>query len=91
LAFYILWQEKHAAYLTPFKGPSFRPKRKSPAPQAVSDHGISMISQTVPLKDVNDDTQTPTDLFYGLREINVKPYYLLQCDPVRGRNISAPR
>lgn len=50
----------------------------------LSDHGIGMVSQTVLLKGVNDDTQTLADLFYGLLEINVKPYYLLQCDPVRG-------
>ncbi len=50
----------------------------------LSDHGIGMVSQTVLLKGVNDDAQTLTDLCYGLLEINVKPYYLLQCDPVRG-------
>ncbi len=50
----------------------------------LSDHGIGMVSQTVLLKGINDDTQTLTELFYGLLEINVKPYYLLQCDPVRG-------
>jgi lysine 2,3-aminomutase len=50
----------------------------------LSDYGIGMVSQTVLLKGINDDTQTLVDLFYGLLEINVKPYYLLQCDPVRG-------
>ena len=50
----------------------------------LSDHGIGMVSQTVLLKGINDNTQALIDLFYGLLEINVKPYYLLQCDPVRG-------
>ena len=50
----------------------------------LSDYGIGMVSQTVLLKGINDDTQTLIDLFYGLLDINVKPYYLLQCDPVRG-------
>lgn len=50
----------------------------------LSDHGIGMVSQTVLLKGINDDTQTLIDLFYGLLEANVKPYYLLQCDPVHG-------
>jgi lysine 2,3-aminomutase len=50
----------------------------------LSDHGIGMVSQTVLLKGINDDTQTLIDLFYGLLETNVKPYYLLQCDPVHG-------
>lgn len=50
----------------------------------LSDHGIVMVSQTVLLKGVNDNTETLIELFYSLLEINVKPYYLLQCDPVRG-------
>jgi lysine 2,3-aminomutase len=50
----------------------------------LSTHGIGMVSQTVLLKGINDNTHTLVDLFYGLLEINVKPYYLLQCDPVRG-------
>ncbi|MEN7973775.1 MAG: KamA family radical SAM protein, partial [Verrucomicrobiota bacterium] len=65
----------HVAELTP---------ETRAACRKLSDHGIGMISQTVLLKGINDDTQTLTDLFYGLLEINVKPYYLLQCDPVRG-------
>ena len=36
------------------------------------------------MKGINDDTETLIDLFCGLLEINVKPCYLLQCDPVRG-------
>ena len=50
----------------------------------LAGHGIGMVSQTVLLKGVNDDTPALVDLFYGLLDINVKPYYLLQCDPVRG-------
>lgn len=65
----------HAAELSP---------ETQAACRKLSDHGIGMVSQTVLLKGVNDDTQVLVDLFYGLLEINVKPYYLLQCDPVRG-------
>ena len=65
----------HAAELTP---------ETKAACRKLSDHGIGMVSQTVLLKGINDDTQTLADLFYGLLEINVKPYYLLQCDPVHG-------
>ena len=65
----------HAAELSP---------ETQAACRKLSDHGIGMVSQTVLLKGINDDTQTLVDLFYGLLEINVKPYYLLQCDPVRG-------
>jgi len=65
----------HAAELSP---------ETQEACRKLSDYGIGMVSQTVLLKGINDDTQTLVDLFYGLLEINVKPYYLLQCDPVRG-------
>ena len=65
----------HAAELSP---------ETRAACRKLSDHGIGMVSQTVLLKGVNDDTQALVDLFYGLLEINVKPYYLLQCDPVHG-------
>ncbi len=65
----------HAAELSP---------ETEAACRKLSDHGIGMVSQTVLLKGINDNSQTLTDLFYGLLEMNVKPYYLLQCDPVRG-------
>ena len=50
----------------------------------LSDAGIPMISQTVLLKGVNDHKDTLIELFYSLLKINIKPYYLLQCDPIKG-------
>ena len=50
----------------------------------LSASGIPMISQTVLLKSINESHQALSDLFYGLLECNIKPYYLLQCDPIRG-------
>jgi lysine 2,3-aminomutase len=50
----------------------------------LSRGGVPMISQTVLLKGVNDSSTALQELFYGLLEVQVKPYYLLQCDPVRG-------
>jgi lysine 2,3-aminomutase len=50
----------------------------------LSDAGVAMVSQTVLLAGVNDDYSVLRELFYGLLKVNVKPYYLLQCDPVRG-------
>ena len=52
--------------------------------QMIADHGVGMLSQTVLLRGVNDSVDVLMELFYGLLEINVKPYYLLQCDPVFG-------
>lgn len=50
----------------------------------LADAGIPLGSQTVLLKDVNDDLDTLRDLMHGLLRIRVKPYYLYQCDPISG-------
>jgi lysine 2,3-aminomutase len=50
----------------------------------LADAGIPLGSQTVLLKGVNDDVETMVRLFQGLLKIRVRPYYLYQCDPVRG-------
>ena len=46
--------------------------------------GIPVSNQSVLLKGVNDDIDTMRDLLNSLQEISVRPYYLFQCDPVRG-------
>lgn len=43
-----------------------------------------LYSQTVFLKGINDDFQTLYDLFTGLIEIGIRPYYIYRCDPVPG-------
>jgi len=50
----------------------------------LAEAGVPMVSQTVLLKGINDHTDTLAELFYGLLERRVKPYYLFQCDPVTG-------
>ena len=50
----------------------------------LADAGLPLGSQTVLLKGVNDDAQTLRDLMRGLLRIRVRPYYLLQCDPITG-------
>lgn len=52
--------------------------------------GIPMSNQSVLLKGINDDYETMRDLLYGLERISVRPYYLFQCDPVRGVNHFRP-
>ncbi len=52
--------------------------------QRLADAGIPLGSQTVLLEGVNDDLETITDLMRGLLRLRVRPYYLLQCDPVWG-------
>jgi lysine 2,3-aminomutase len=50
----------------------------------LADAGIPLGSQTVLLKDVNDNIDTMKKLMHGLLKIRVKPYYLYQCDPISG-------
>lgn len=75
---YRIWLSLHFIHNAELSAETRRACRK------LSDHGVAMVSQTVLLKGVNDNEQALADLFYGLLEINVKPYYLLQCDPVKG-------
>ena len=64
------------------------PKELSPeAAQAcdrLADAGIPLGSQTVLLRNINDDTETIRTLMHQLLKLRVKPYYLLQCDPIVG-------
>ena len=51
---------------------------------SLANIGIPLGSQTVLLKDINDNFETLKELFETLLTIKVKPYYLYQCDMVRG-------
>lgn len=46
--------------------------------------GIVLLSQSVLLKDINDDIETMTILFNTLSDHGIIPYYLHQLDPVEG-------
>ena len=48
------------------------------------DRGIPVMNHTVLLRGVNDDSAVLEALFRGLVRMRVRPYYLLQTDPVRG-------
>jgi lysine 2,3-aminomutase len=64
------------------------PKELTPESRAacrrLADAGFPVMNQTVLLRGVNDDSQVLTALFRGLVRERVRPYYLLQTDPVRG-------
>jgi len=59
-------------------------------PQAIeacgklADAGIPLGNQSVLLKGINDDPHVMEELLRGLLKARVKPYYLFQCDLVRG-------
>lgn len=50
----------------------------------LADHGFPVMNQTVLLRGINDDAASLAALFRGLVRNRVRPYYLLQGDPVRG-------
>ena len=50
----------------------------------LADAGIPLGSQTVLLKNINDDPLVLRRLFHGLLTMRVRPYYLYQCDPIPG-------
>ena len=77
-AYHPLWMVihfTHAAELTP---------ACATACARLADAGIPLSSQTVLLKGVNDEAESIRALMEGLLRIRVRPYYLLQCDPVVG-------
>ena len=50
----------------------------------IADAGIPTGSQTVLLRGVNDNADTLKALMHKLLKVRVRPYYLFQCDPVKG-------
>ena len=50
----------------------------------LADSGVPLGSQTVLLKGVNDRPAIMKKLFHELLKIRVRPYYIYQCDPVKG-------
>lgn len=73
-----LWMSLHFAHpneLTPETGA---------ACARLADAGLPLGSQTVLLRDINDDPATMRDLMTGLMKFRVRPYYLYQCDPILG-------
>ena len=50
----------------------------------LADAGFPVMNQSVLLAGVNDDANVLETLFRGLVRARVRPYYLLQTDPVRG-------
>jgi lysine 2,3-aminomutase len=50
----------------------------------LADAGIPLGSQTVLLKGINDDAEIIKPLMQGLLMRRVRPYYLYQCDPIKG-------
>jgi len=50
----------------------------------LADAGLPLGCQSVLLRDVNDDPDTMKELMLELLKIRVRPYYIYQCDLVKG-------
>jgi lysine 2,3-aminomutase len=70
--------------MTHFNHPKELSEHAQVACKKLADHGIPVMNQSVLLRGVNDDAQTLEALFRGLVRNRVRPYYLLQTDPVVG-------
>lgn len=67
-----------------FNHPKEITKRCKNACDLLADAGFPLGSQTVLLKGINDRPYIMRKLMHELLQIRVKPYYIYQCDPVRG-------
>jgi lysine 2,3-aminomutase len=50
----------------------------------LADAGIPLGNQSVLLSGVNDDAEVMKELMHRLLMMRVRPYYIYQCDPVKG-------
>lgn len=73
-----LWVNTH------FNHPREITREASLACERLQRAGIPMNNQSVLLRGVNDSVPVMKALCHGLLKIGVRPYYLYQCDPVKG-------
>jgi lysine 2,3-aminomutase len=70
--------------MTHFNHPKELTPESIAACNRLADAGFPVMNQSVLLAGVNDDASVLETLFRGLVRARVRPYYLLQADPVRG-------
>jgi lysine 2,3-aminomutase len=73
-----IWMSIH------FNHPKEITKRCKNACDLLAESGIPLGSQSVLLKGINDRPFIMKRLVHDLIQIRVRPYYIYQCDPVRG-------
>ena len=73
-----LWVNTH------FNHPRELTEEAAVACEKLQRGGMPMNNQSVLLRGINDDIETMRALCHGLLKIGVRPYYLYQCDPVKG-------
>ncbi len=70
--------------MTHFNHPREVTQKSRRACELLANAGFPVMNQTVLLRGINDDATTLETLFRSLVTMRVRPYYLLQMDPVRG-------
>lgn len=70
--------------MTHFNHPRELTAESALACNRLADAGFPVMNHTVLLRGINDDADTLASLFRGLVRVRVRPYYLLQADPVQG-------
>lgn len=70
--------------MTHFNHPKELTRAAALACARLADAGFPVMNQTVLLRGINDDPDTLAALFRALVRVRVRPYYLLQMDPVVG-------
>jgi lysine 2,3-aminomutase len=70
--------------MTHFNHPRELTRESTAACARLADAGFPVMNQSVLLAGINDDAEVLAELFRGLVRSRVRPYYLLQADPVRG-------
>jgi len=70
--------------MTHFNHPRELDKEACQALARLADAGFPVMNQSVLLRGINDQAEILSELFRGLVRNRVRPYYLLQMDPVSG-------
>jgi lysine 2,3-aminomutase len=73
-----VWMSIHANH------PKEITRRVKKALDMLADAGIPLGSQTVLLRGINDRPYIMKKLMHELLRVRVRPYYIYQCDPVKG-------
>lgn len=77
--------KRHKPWLSiHFTHPNELTAENAEACSRLADAGLPLGSQTVLLAGINDSVDTMKRLVHGLLRQRVRPYYLYQCDPIRG-------
>jgi len=77
-------QEKPFFVLINFQHPDEMTPKTMGVVSKLKETGATLLSQTVFLKDINDDEEVLYKLFQGLYHSGVVPYYMYRCDYAKG-------